>query len=177
MKSNLFKKLALLPGLNWFNRKEKIEYQPGKLTESLEMPRPKMTWHDLRRQNERYFSHMVAQDQFVMAMLPLIEQFDGAVAHWDKIQAGHEDEVERLKGIIRKRDNEIAALQKAKPVKQIQNVTISDQSVDRLIAHLERIALLTQGKYSREKEVKRAREMHNTLHNFLQKLRANAGEE
>lgn len=180
MISALFKKLASLPGINWFNRKDKIEYDPAATEEHLvRIAKGGHTYNAIKHQNYLYYTHMMGQAQYIKAMHKLINEFDLTVEKWDDIQMNHEHELEALKAIIRKRDIEIAALQKAKPprpVKQIQNVTISDQSVDKLIAHMERIALLTQGKYSRDKEVKRAREMHNTLHNFLQKLRVRDGE-
>lgn len=179
MISALFKKLASLPGINWFNRKDKIEYDPAATEERLkQIAKGGHTYNAIKQQNYMYYTHMMGQAQYIKAMNKLIDEFDLVVESWDGIQSEHESELEILRGIIRNREQQIAELQKSKPprpVKQIQNVTISNQAVDKLIAHLEKTNVFP-GCDRPERIIKRCRQTQETLHNFLQKLKAHAPE-
>lgn len=181
MKSNLFKRLAALPGINWFNHKQKMEY-----TEEQQLPplTQAEAYAEVLWKAEKYFAHIQALNAYIKTMLTLIDEFDDEVIRWDRFQAQHEREikeanegdVKKLRNQLQEREHKIRKLenrirdleiQKSKPI-------ISDDVVIRLIAHLEQVDVPVS---SKEKYSKKYRQMHQTLHNFLQKLQAHAPKE
>lgn len=176
MKSNLFKIFAALPGINWFNWKEKIERE-------LPMTRinPKLHEHNpelLYKMATKYFEKIVVQDKYIWVQMKLIDSFDEQVQKWDEIQAKHEMEVEEkttdlrwdlscAKERITILENKIKQLESRK-----QKVAIAGHDVNKLIKHLDTIKFDAADPY--QKMVKKARMIHNTLHGFLQKLKAHA---
>lgn len=182
MKSNLFKRLAALPGINWFNHKEKAEY-----TEEQHLPviGQAESYFELLRKSEKYFSHIQSLKQYIKVLLTLVDEFDDEVIRWDRVRAQHEREVNevknsssgRMKSLLQEREAQIKKLQNR--VRDLENQkrpkpTISNEVVEKLIAHLERVDVPTS---SKEKNEKKYRHMHQTLHNFLQKLQAHSPKE
>lgn len=164
MKSKLFKRLADLPGVSWFNHNEKVETPPPN------QPLPPVESESagaMYRQSIKYFSSIVRFAQIIKVQKELIDSYDFEVEKWDMIQAAHEEE-------LKQRDDQIKSLKGQ--VRAIENrklkTAISTKDVDKLIDHLTRISVLTT--HTKDKAVRRANEMHRTLHQFLQKLKAHS---
>ena len=165
MKSKLFNLLARLPGINWFNHKNRITYDPVETEKHLvHIAKGGHTYNAIKEQNYRYYEHMMGQAQYIKAMNKLIDEFDFEIEKWDAIQAGHESELERLKDIIRKRDIEIKNLQ--------QRVVLSKVKMDdsHIVALLNALEKLNYDSNSGKKENVRLSKIHQRLSNFLNHL-------
>lgn len=162
MFSKLFKKLSALPGVNWYNHKEKIEYElpVGRINPKLH--------HDnidlLYKLSMTYFEKIVVQDKLIYLLKQLIDEFDTEVAKWDAIQAEHEKEIEN----VRRLEDQLKKAQLTRNPK----IAITSRDIDKVIKHLDLISQRVV--YNKTKEAKKYREMTQTLHNFLQKLKAHA---
>src|SRR5688572_19072269 len=114
MKSKLFQRLAELPGINWFNRKEKMEY-----TDELKEMKPMKgdeSYTKLYQACLRYFNHIQALKKYIETIHGLIGQFDSWIAeldeHYFKLEQEKETQIKSLKGIIRSQSAQIATLEK-----------------------------------------------------------------
>lgn len=167
MKSKLFQKLAALPGVNWFNRKEKIEYaEPAK-----ELPKivGDESWIKLSVKAQKYFSHIQALKQYISTMHKLIGEFDDAIANLDEeyflLEAKNESTIIALKNEIKSRDAKIKELEH----KLEKKLPISRKDIQLLIDKMNELKDSEMYR-TRMKNKRNFGRMHNYFHNFLVKM-------
>lgn len=189
MKSALFQKLASLPGINWFNNKEKIS-RPDPTPEMRLEPQEDDSHGRLYRLSSKYFRKLVTQDLYIQELHKLLDQFNFEVEKWDTVQAGHEHEIQKMKlecdrriediqfqmhnsrngrlhneiqqlsAKVRRQENHINSLEKRKPI-------LSDHKAKDFIKAIG--ALMDSIKYNKNHEVGRIRDMAHRLDALLRK--------
>lgn len=175
MKSKLFQRLAELPGINWFNKKEKVEYSEE--VKPLPTINGGESYSELLYKSERYFKHIQSLKKYIETMNKLLDNVDATVAQWDEIQFNHEQEMEKIHNTSTGHLRNMIQMLESKNKKLEHKLTtqaklpISDRDVDKLIARLDQIMRMDTGG-NKSKEKSKAKQMHMNLHNFLQKLQA-----
>lgn len=167
MKSKLFQRLADLPGINWFNRKEKMEY-----TEEIKEIKPMKgdeSYTKLYQACLKYFSHIQALKKYINTMHGLVGQLDGWIEaldeHYVKQEKENELSIVALKNEIKKREQRIAELEKKLQVKS----PISHHDIVLLLEKMDELKDSDAYK-TRMKNKRNFGRMHNYFHNFLQKM-------
>lgn len=170
MKSKLFQRLAELPGINWFNRKEKMEY-----TDEIKELKPMNgdeSYTKLYQACLKYFSHMQALKKYIDTMHGLIGQFDSWIEsldeHYFRLEQEKETQIKSLKGIIRSQSAQITTLEK----KLQSKPPISHHDVKLLLEKMDELKDSDAYK-TRMKNKRNFGRMHNYFHNFLQKMGGN----
>lgn len=167
MKSKLFQKLASLPGVNWFNRKDKMEYtEPVK-----EFPHLKGDegYLKLTLIANKYFSHIHALKTYIDTMHKLVGEFDDAIANLDEeyfiMESKNESIIVALKNEIKSRDAKIKELEHSLRKK----LPISRKDVQLLIDKMNELKDSEMYR-TRMKNKRNFGRMHNYFHDFLVKM-------
>ena len=183
MKSKLLQRLAKLPGINWFNNKEKIERTAPRPVNRIQ-PKETDSQKRLYILADRYLRKLTVQDLYINEVNKLLDQFNFEVEKWDQIQAGHEQEIERIRkecsDLI---SNSSVALLKQKVQQLEAQVTrltnhnknlenrkpiLSDHKAKDFINAIDR--MLDSIKYNGNRDVGRVRDMGYRLQSLLNKI-------
>ena len=165
MISKLFQKLASLPGINLFNHRDKMEIAPEL---PFHPPTGEESYDKIKEKANKYFKHLVVQNQYIKALHKLLDQVDDEVMNWDRRQAAHEQDIVDATRPLLKEINNLKMQVRHWESKKFTRV-IESKEVDKLIAYLGTLTI--DGPYVNKKELVRANKIHQTLHNFLHKLR------